>query len=382
MTHESVTLTAVGDIIITPQVEKTISPEAGDRIFEKVRPLLADSDITVGNLECPLSARGTPEDKEFTYRASPEWAGVLRNAGFNVLCLANNHIFDYGPLGMQDTVRRLEQERISHVGAGSNLHEASKPMIREIRGIKVALLAFTYSHPAKKSSSGCCPDDPDFMINHIKTVRQAVDVVIVSIHDGLEYIDYPSRETMRLFRSVADAGANVVLGHHPHVVQGVETYKNSLICYSLGNFVSDYTDPNVRNESYEKTALSYFGASPLEIDDLRTTESFILQCRLAGGRIADYSLRPVKITVQFVVVEMEEEEKAKFLDRVQEISKWITEPDEQILDEIDTIARKSMMLNLKRLGLKDVMFRALEIRPRHLKFLLPFLKAKLAKEVG
>jgi poly-gamma-glutamate synthesis protein (capsule biosynthesis protein) len=187
---------------------------------------------------------------------------------------------DYGPLALYDTMSILEKHGISHMGAGKNLEEACKPLIYEIKGLKVAFLAFTYAYLAKKKRPGCCPCDLDFIQKQIRAVKHTVDLVIVSIHTGIEYVDYPDRYTISLFRGAVDAGANLVLGHHPHVVQGLEMYGNALICYSLGNFITPQADEEVREKTYKTTALAYFTDHPPEVDDLRTTETFILQCKL------------------------------------------------------------------------------------------------------
>ena len=160
--------------------------------------------------------------------------------------------------------------------------------------MKIAFLAFTYSYSATTKKAGVLSSGPRVRSRADQGGKAAVDFVVVSIHDGLEYVDYPSRELMTWFRGVADAGANLVLGHHPHVVQGVEIYNGALLCYSLGNFVSDYSDEEVRRESYAKTAVTYFGARPLDVADLRTTETFILRCELAPGRIVAHSLTPMR----------------------------------------------------------------------------------------
>src|SRR5262249_39634756 len=159
---------------------------------------------------------------------------------------------------------------------GGDLNAASEPLVRQIRGIKLGFLAFTYAYHARKGRPGCLPCDIPLMRRLISSLRQTVDVVIVSIHDGVEYVDYPTRDMMSLCRAAAGAGAALVLGHHPHVVQGLEAYGSSLIVYSLGNFISDFVDEDVRRESYRRTAVAYFGQQP-DVDDLRTTEAFILQ---------------------------------------------------------------------------------------------------------
>src|SRR5262245_10433854 len=296
-----VTLNAVGDIMLSDKVGEKIALNGADYLFNKISHILYEADINIGNLECPLSYRGEiyNYNKEYSFRASPDCAKSLKDAGFNILCLANNHTMDYGPLALYDTISVLEKQSISHIVAGKNLEEACKPLIYEIKGLKIAFLAFTYAYSAKKKRPGCCPCDLNFVQKQVSLVKHTVDLVIVSIHYGIEYVDYPGKHIISLFRGAVDAGASLVLGHHPHVVQGLEIYSNALICYSLGNFIDCYADEEVREKSYKNTALAYFSNHPPEVNDLRTIETFILQCKLDSKGVTDYKLIPIKSKKDF-----------------------------------------------------------------------------------
>jgi Bacterial capsule synthesis protein PGA_cap len=377
-----ITLNAVGDILLADKVGEKIALNGADYLFHNVCHIFSEAEFNIGNLECPLSDRGEVyTHKEYLFRASPDCAKSLKDAGFNILCLANNHIMDYGPLALYDTMSILEKHGISYVGAGKNLEEACRPLIYELKGLKIAFLAFTYAYSAKKRRPGCCPCDLNFIQKQIKSVKCTVDLVVVSIHKGIEYIDYPDRHTMALFRGAVDAGANLVLGHHPHVVQGLEIYSNALICYSLGNFITPHADEAVREKTYKTTALAYFTNHPPEVDDLRTIETFILQCKLDAKGIIDYKLIPVKSKEDFQLIMMHGYESQTFLERVKEISKKISQRDDAIFDELDFLLKKSKIYNLQKMRLKDIILNIFYLRPRHFKLLIPLLKAKLSKRL-
>ena len=372
------TLNAVGDIMLGGKVGQKISQKGTDYLFDNVRAILSQADFTIGNLECPLSDTGEPFiQKDFVLRASPNCAKSLKKAGLNIACLANNHILDYGPLALSDTISALKEAGISYVGAEKNLKEACKPLTYEIKDLKIAFLAFTYASTAKRNKPGCCPCDLKFIQKQIKFIRPDVNLVIVSIHHGVEYVDYPNRYIISLFRGAVDAGANLVLGHHPHVVQGLETYKDSLIVYSLGNFVSAFPDQGVRKECYQRTALAYFTDNPPNINDIRTTESFILRCKLNSKGVEDYNLIPVKTNKKFQPVIMDKNESQKFLKSIHEISQNFSNLDDPIWDDMDDLWRKCKEYSLKTISFDTIIKKLHHIRPRHIKIIPSYLKARL-----
>lgn len=379
--NDTIVLKAVGDIMLGRKVNEKICKHGADYLFDNVRSLLSSADFTIGNLECPLSDRGNPYiPKDFIFRASPGCADSLKKAGFNIICLANNHILDYGSLALFDTISALERVGISYMGAGENLERTCKPLIFETKGLKIAFLAFTYAYTARKDKPGCCPCDPRLIQKQIKLVKPQVDLVIVSIHHGVEYVDYPNRYIISLFRGAADAGANLVLGHHPHVVQGLETYRDSLIVYSLGNFIFDYSDIEIRRTSYQKTALAYFTNHPPNTNDMRTTKSFILQCKLSKKGVDSYELIPVKANQDFQPIIMNKQESQDFLKRVQEISSKFSNLDDPIWDEMDDLWRECKEYSLRNTKFSTIIKEIHRIRLKHIKMIPAFLKAKFKEE--
>ncbi len=215
--------------------------------FANLGKLLDQADLRIFNLEAPFADNGLPFNKKFTFRVPLRHAGVLKAAGINAVNLANNHILDYGPAALQSTLRVLDSLQVYHFGAGQNAHCACRPVFVHVRNTKVALLGYSLTFPKEFYARA---DKPGTCYGHAfrvaEMVRAAVDsgaLVIVSFHWGTELRETPRRYQRDLAHVAVDAGASLVLGHHPHVLQGLELYKGKLIAYSLGNFIfASYSD--------------------------------------------------------------------------------------------------------------------------------------------
>jgi poly-gamma-glutamate synthesis protein (capsule biosynthesis protein) len=209
--------------------------------FAATKSILKSSHLAVGNLEAPITRRGTEfTDKRFRFRAPPEAAAALRDAGFSIVTLANNHILDYGSQGLLDTRQHLKENGIMHTGAGENLASARVPAIIASGGKRIAFLAYSLTYPedffADRTRHGTAPGYARLVADDIKEAKRKADHVVVSFHWGQELAVTPKPYQIKTARMAIDAGADVVLGHHPHVLQGVERYRNGVIFYSLGNF--------------------------------------------------------------------------------------------------------------------------------------------------
>lgn len=204
---------------------------------------LAASDLTFGNLETPISDRGTRwPNKKYHFLAKPESADALKNSGFDVVSLANNHTLDFGYEAFDDTMKLLTEREIVGVGGGANWEEATAVRYVEKNGHKLAFIAQSQITPiefaAKEDKAGnFYRQELDVMLERIAEAKQEADFVIVSMHWGKEYSYDANGRQINEAHQLIDAGANVVLGHHPHRIQGIEFYKDSLIAYSLANFV-------------------------------------------------------------------------------------------------------------------------------------------------
>ena len=239
--NEPLILTAVGDINFH-SIDGLILKDL-DYPWKGTFEILNNASILVGNLEAPLSKRGSLyTEKTWLLRADPRTVESLVKAGFDILTLANNHMMDYGPIAMQDTLDALDNAKIARTGAGNNLSQARRAAILSAPdGTKFAFLAYSLTYPeifwANASRPGTPYGNPAFFVSDIKKVKALVDHVIVSFHWGKELQNNPSAYQKNYGRLAIDSGASVVLGHHPHVLQGIEVYKEGLIAYSLGNYV-------------------------------------------------------------------------------------------------------------------------------------------------
>jgi len=251
--EKEITMAFVGDIMLDRGVKSMIDRHGqGDFKFPflKVADYLNQADIVFGNLESVISDKGTRVGSIYSFRADPKAVEGLVFAGFDVVSVANNHIFDYGRLAMEDNFSRLKEAGIAYVGGGFSEKEAYGPVIKEIVNdstgspqTKIAFLAYTnLGSPhwtARGENSGIAWLEKERMEKDIKETRNEADLIIVSFHYGDEYQLKPNNFQVSVSRAAIDAGADLVIGHHPHVVQPVEKYENGYIAYSLGNFIFD-----------------------------------------------------------------------------------------------------------------------------------------------
>lgn len=242
---EEASLIAVGDISFSRSVEKMTKSRGLDYPLLKIKGYLQGADIVFGNLETPLTPGREISTGEMIFRSNPGTETALKDAGFNLLSLANNHTMNFGTKGLEDTFKYLKQAGIEYVGAGENDQEAYQPVYVESNGIKFAFLAYQNpkivpaSYRATASHAGTAFMDAEKMTGAVKEAKQQADFIIVSMHAGDEYDDKTNDSQISFAHSAIDAGADLVIGHHPHVVQPLEKYKNKYIFYSLGNFIFD-----------------------------------------------------------------------------------------------------------------------------------------------
>jgi poly-gamma-glutamate capsule biosynthesis protein CapA/YwtB (metallophosphatase superfamily) len=221
-----------------------VSTQNAPGLGESIGNLFSSADIVCANFEAPmiqLGTRAAPKAGPSIYQTN-QVLGLLEKCGITHLTLANNHIMDYGESGLRCTLETLKRYTIH--GAGVTLEEAYQPIFHEQDGHKVALLAFGEAQFGALGmepfqQAGFARVDAPLARQAVIKARQEADWVIVQIHAGLEMVDIPLPEWRERFREFIDLGADLVIGHHPHVLQGSETYKNKTIHYSLGNFYMD-----------------------------------------------------------------------------------------------------------------------------------------------
>lgn len=236
-----VTVVAVGDILLGRQIGELMY-QANDHTlpFGSIAPTLTAADITLGNLEGPICEKPPYPKAGMVFRVRPRAVEGLLFAGFDVLSVANNHTGDGGETCLRFTLQHLRNSGLLPCGAGAGFDEAHTPVIVERQGTRFAFLAYTYAE--RNDSPGVARPavagrNRLQMRLDVLRARMHADVVLVSLHDGAEYTRRVARETVQFARAAIEAGATAVFGHHPHVAQRVEPYKDGWIFYSLGNFV-------------------------------------------------------------------------------------------------------------------------------------------------
>ena len=256
-----ITLVAGGDVTLGAHYEEWVDglrakglsgPAVEGWGFAEVKPLFAGADLVVVNLECPFTGRGAPIPKNFNFRARPSSFQILVDAGVNVVSLANNHLMDYGPDGVADTVATLDAAGIAHFGAGRTLADARRPAIVEVGALKVAFLGYLIlgeKHPepavvwATETTAGVAGHPSDWTVvermvrEDVAAARKQADLVIPFFHWGREGSKGPDAYQLALARAAIESGAAAVLGAHPHVLHGMERIGQAPVFYSLGNLV-------------------------------------------------------------------------------------------------------------------------------------------------
>ena len=331
----TITLAAVGDICICKYVREHIRAHGPAWPFELCRDALR-ADLAFGNLECVAYKPGTSEPTS-RLQMIAEWneGAGLKEAGFSLLNLANNHILDFGGEPGLQTVGFCENYGIAHVGFGPDQSQARQPVILERAGIKVGFLGYTEDVPGLKRQVAPGPayiSEPNILEDIDELKDAGADVVVVSLHADLEFVDWPAPHRVAMSRRLVDAGADLVLQHHPHVPQGVEEYGDGLIAYSLGNFVFP-----VHGDDY------MHNGSPW------TDKSFVLRVALGKEGYVSHEIVPVQIEQSGRPAPIPADKAAAFLERHGRISEDLA--DSEALDRawLET-ARRYVRINVEWLA--------------------------------
>jgi poly-gamma-glutamate capsule biosynthesis protein CapA/YwtB (metallophosphatase superfamily) len=245
-----IVLLAAGDLMLDRGVAAQQARHGADHPLREVRGLLGQADLALANLEGPITATQPCVHKEHSFRFAPSSAELLRRSGLRLLSLANNHVLDCGRPGLVDTLRALEAAGLQGFGAGLDTARALAPLRVEVRGVRLALVGFTRFLPEalvlRDEAPGIAFATPAAIRSSVAAARAGADVVVVSFHWGHERSTRPDEHQHELARIALEAGADLVLGHHPHVLQGLQLFPPAapgrgprLVAYSLGNFVFD-----------------------------------------------------------------------------------------------------------------------------------------------
>ena len=238
--EENITKISIAGDLAPIRAFKKIINTSPESVYGDLMPLLRKADLSIVNLESPLSDRGEAAFKSgAVFKGRQQHIKALTAVPFNVVTLANNHVFDYGVDAFEDTMDVLSHNHIQWTGAGMSSKEACTPLVININDIKIAIVNF--SEGEDLTSAGKGPGvmgwDLPKIEDTIKLLRSKVDFIIVISHCGIEYIPFPPPYVARAFKKAAEAGADIVIGHHPHVPQGIQFHNKTPLIYSLGNFV-------------------------------------------------------------------------------------------------------------------------------------------------
>lgn len=287
--NDTIRLVAVGDVMLGDHpvtfghgVKSMIEKSGGESPFARATDLLRGGDIVFGNVEAVLSeqglVRGNLVSEEF--RGSPRFGSMLAAAGFNVVGFSNNHCMEHGDAAFWDTVQVLRANGMQVAGLVDS-DGLCKPIRMFINGLQVMVLSYSLC-PENYHKGSCVPyvhqQNFDKVLSEVASFRGQADIVLLSLHWGYEYIDYPSPKQVQLaHRLVDEAGVNIIIGHHPHVLQAVERYRNAVIVYSLGNFVFDmWQRPSRESMAFQaiipKDGYIDYDLMPLWINDQRQPE--------------------------------------------------------------------------------------------------------------
>jgi poly-gamma-glutamate synthesis protein (capsule biosynthesis protein) len=234
-----------GDVMLSRQVNAQMKKrQSYTWPFEKIAETLATADLAVINLESPFSFRGQYDvpTGSFIFNADPKSVSGLSLAGVDLVSLANNHFGNMGTAGMQDTFEILSDNDIAFVGAGDNKAQARVGKIIERNGIKFGFLGYAYpndSTVATEAKPGILTMDVFSMAEDVAEISTKADIVIILMHAGTEYVSKPNWQQVEFAHAAIEAGADLIIGHHPHWVQSIEIYQDKPIFYSLGNLVFD-----------------------------------------------------------------------------------------------------------------------------------------------
>jgi len=250
-----VVLALGGDVMIGRLVNRSIALHGYVHPWGDVLPLLGRTDLNLVNLEAALTTCSEPVPKVFNFRADPDRVHTLQAARIDVVTLANNHVLDYGPAGLEETLVVLERAGIAHVGAGKDAHGARSPVVLTRNGLRIGILGCTDNEPGWAATEGTPGTfyvrvgDLEPLRRVIAALRPEVDLLVLSMHWGPNMRERPTPAFVRFARTLVDLGVDILHGHSAHLVQGIEWYRGSLILYDTGDFVDDYAvDPQLRND--------------------------------------------------------------------------------------------------------------------------------------
>ena len=243
-----ITLVAVGDLLMHQDVKRAAKENAGgfQGLWGDLKPLFSEADLLFGNLETPVAPATGNSGRPFVFNAPLELPQALKASGFTILSTANNHAYDQGSKGVVETLERLEAVGLIAVGSGRDRAQAELPRFLECKGVKIAFLAFTDLFNLNLNQGGKGPwvrGLDDGALDAVRAARNQADLVVVSVHWGIEYEHLPRARQREMAANLIGCGADLIIGHHPHVLQPLEWLeangRKGAVAFSLGNFISN-----------------------------------------------------------------------------------------------------------------------------------------------
>jgi poly-gamma-glutamate synthesis protein (capsule biosynthesis protein) len=267
---------ATGDLNLAHWITPIIDKKGIDFPFKYIKNQLYLADLVFSNLESPFCDNGEPYPKNFVFKVPEKHVKVLKSGNINMISLANNHILDYGLQCLSSTIKILQNQEIYFAGAGIDFKNAYKPAIFAINGLKFAFFAYSMTLPkyffATDSTGGTAYPKKKILKDSISFYNNKVDFIIVSFHWGEELTELPKEYQQNFAHLAIDYGADVILGHHPHVLQGIEIYNNKFIIYSLGNFIfASFSNKAVNSIildlNFSKKGITNFKVIPINVNN-------------------------------------------------------------------------------------------------------------------
>ena len=302
--NQKVTLSFVGDILLSDGILANYDKKGMDGILSKeIQTALNDATLTIANEEFPFSERGEQaKDKQYTFRIAPERVNIFNQMGIDIVTIANNHTLDFGKEALLDTLDTLDAANITYIGAGNNLNRAKEIQYKTVDGLKIAFLGASRVIPVPewnatdKKPGMLTTYDPTILLEQIKKAKEQAEFTVVYLHWGIERKTKPEDYQRYLAKQYIDAGADLVVGSHPHCLQGIEYYNGKPIIYSLGNFLF--------GTNIDKTA--------------------VLQATIEASGESTISILPCKGTNFYTQTISDSNQKAQFYKYLEEISYGIT----------------------------------------------------------
>ena len=306
---DRINIILTGDFCPIGRIEKLCLNNEFEKIYGNALPILKDKDLSIINLECPLTNTLNPIKKTGpNLIADPKCVKGIKLGGFDIVALANNHILDQDKKGLRDTLQICKESGLKTVGAGENLATAMRPLYVTIKDKKIAILNFA-EHEfsiATPKNGGAAPLNPIKNYHQIMEAKDASDIVIVIIHGGSEHYPLPSPRMVETYRFFANLGVTAIIGHHTHCSSGFEIYNGVPIFYSLGNFIFDWKD--IKFKSWYK--------------------GYFIKLTIANNKVTNVALTPYYQCKNNPGLQlMDEDESTEFLEKIEEYSNIIQDSD-------------------------------------------------------